>query len=445
MNLSKRNLSIFAGVAIAAIFFALALWIVPRWQSDAYRAKFTPENIQELKQSERIQLEKAASDVENSARVTLAQIIGGLALLAGLYFTYKNIRVTEEGKITERFSKAVEMLGSEKLDVRLGGIYALERIARDSQKDHWTVMEVLTAFIRQNSYKKLELPENQNITGSKKQNISFEEYSKSPAGAEELSMREDIQAIMSVIGKRKWIETEYPKRLDLSRVNMRAANLNNAALSGANLSNADLSGANASYAILNGANFSGANLSNADLSGANLNKANFSGANLHEAKLWFSDLSGTNLNGVDLRQINLFQVNLSKANLIDSNLCGTKLSRANLSNAALCDADLSSADLDGANLYRANLLRVNLSQANLSGTDLRKAFFLQADLSRANIDAADLREAEDLTLKQILSARNFRFAKLPLVLKKEIDGWNAEQADKYRDEAVDSPENPAGE
>jgi hypothetical protein len=33
--------------------------------------------------------------------------------------------------------------------VRLGGIYALERIARDSESDHWAVMEVLTAFVRE--------------------------------------------------------------------------------------------------------------------------------------------------------------------------------------------------------------------------------------------------------------------------------------------------------
>ncbi len=53
--------------------------------------------------------------------------------------------------MTDRYTKAIEQLGSDKLDVRIGGIYALERIARDSAKDHPTVMEVLTAFIREHS------------------------------------------------------------------------------------------------------------------------------------------------------------------------------------------------------------------------------------------------------------------------------------------------------
>ena len=54
--------------------------------------------------------------------------------------------------MTDRYTKAIEQLGSDKLDVRIGGIYALERIARDSPRDHPTVMEVLSAFIRDHSH-----------------------------------------------------------------------------------------------------------------------------------------------------------------------------------------------------------------------------------------------------------------------------------------------------
>jgi hypothetical protein len=60
--------------------------------------------------------------------------------------------LTEQGQVTDRYTKAIEQRGSEKLDVRIGGIYALERVARDSARDHPTVMEVLTAFIREHSH-----------------------------------------------------------------------------------------------------------------------------------------------------------------------------------------------------------------------------------------------------------------------------------------------------
>ena len=47
---------------------------------------------------------------------------------------------------------------SDNLDVRIGGIYALERIARDSARDHSTIMEVLAAFIREHSHEQWPPP-----------------------------------------------------------------------------------------------------------------------------------------------------------------------------------------------------------------------------------------------------------------------------------------------
>jgi hypothetical protein len=54
--------------------------------------------------------------------------------------------------MTDRYTKTIEQLGSGKLDVRLGGIYAPERIARDSPWDHPTVLEFLATFIREHSH-----------------------------------------------------------------------------------------------------------------------------------------------------------------------------------------------------------------------------------------------------------------------------------------------------
>src|SRR5207247_3128017 len=106
---------------------------------------------------------KEVYELRNSIRQTFAQalgllggLIGGAVLLLGLYYTaqtlrtsQESLRVTQEGQITERFTKAIQHLGDKAgLTVRLGGIYALERIARDSAKDHWQIMEVLTAYVR---------------------------------------------------------------------------------------------------------------------------------------------------------------------------------------------------------------------------------------------------------------------------------------------------------
>jgi hypothetical protein len=89
---------------------------------------------------------------------TLAQILGGAALLSGLYFTWRTLQVNREGQITERFTRAIEQLGATdgkgkpRLEIRLGGIYGLERIAKDSpERDYSTIMEVLTAYVRRNA------------------------------------------------------------------------------------------------------------------------------------------------------------------------------------------------------------------------------------------------------------------------------------------------------
>ena len=61
------------------------------------------------------------------------------------------MQLNREGQITERFTHAIDQLGNTGVDVRLGGIYALERIANDSPRDRETIFEVLAAFIRERS------------------------------------------------------------------------------------------------------------------------------------------------------------------------------------------------------------------------------------------------------------------------------------------------------
>jgi len=207
----------------------------------------------------------------------MLQIVGGALVIGGLYLTYrrtkaleknveiaiKNTRVAEEGQITERFTRAVEQLGSDKIEVRLGGIYALERIARDSEKDHWTVMEVLTAYVRE-----LAPLNNENAKQA-------------------MVPSTDIQAVLTVIGRRKWTENDYLRKgfLDLSNTNLQGANLNSANLYRAYLSNSNLKNAELNHAQLEAAHLDGANLENAKLFRASVKYAEFHNANFKSALL----------------------------------------------------------------------------------------------------------------------------------------------------------------
>ena len=79
----------------------------------------------------------------DAARGRLLTLGAGLFAAGALIFTARNLilyrrtnEIAEQGQVTDRYTKAIEQLGSDKLDVRIGGIYALERIARDSARDH---------------------------------------------------------------------------------------------------------------------------------------------------------------------------------------------------------------------------------------------------------------------------------------------------------------------
>ncbi len=81
-------------------------------------------------------------------------VTAAVAALAAWFTLIRHFGQTNadrQRRITESFAKAVEQLGSDKLEVRLGGIYSLERISKESPDDYWTVMENLTAFVRERS------------------------------------------------------------------------------------------------------------------------------------------------------------------------------------------------------------------------------------------------------------------------------------------------------
>ncbi len=86
-----------------------------------------------------------AEDVGRARTASLA-VLAGLIAVSGALLSWLSYRLNQAGQITERFTRAIDQLGNSSMDVRLGGIYALERIARDSRHDHPQVMEVLTAI-----------------------------------------------------------------------------------------------------------------------------------------------------------------------------------------------------------------------------------------------------------------------------------------------------------
>src|ERR1700727_502151 len=53
-----------------------------------------------------------------------------------------------ERRITELYTKAVEHLGNDKAPVRLGGLYALERLAQDNPAPRQNIVNLIWAVLR---------------------------------------------------------------------------------------------------------------------------------------------------------------------------------------------------------------------------------------------------------------------------------------------------------
>jgi hypothetical protein len=88
----------------------------------------------------------------NDARAPLVALLVAFGAGGTLLYTARTYRLNLEGHVTDRYSKAVNQLGdSANAPVRIGGVYALERIGLDSHKDRVTILHVLSAFIRERS------------------------------------------------------------------------------------------------------------------------------------------------------------------------------------------------------------------------------------------------------------------------------------------------------
>ncbi|MBO3461068.1 pentapeptide repeat-containing protein [Aetokthonos hydrillicola Thurmond2011] len=316
----------------------------------------------------------------------------------------KNIQLAQEHLIAERMMTAITQLGHHNVATRTGAIYTLERVAQDSPQEYWTVMEILTAFIRENTASRLE-QENISAEDISPDNVSTEiETPKLRFVERQTEARAkiptDIQAALTVIGRRNVEKDPKNYKLDLRRADLCGADLRQANLQKADLRKADLYGvdlreANLSGADLEQANLSGAILCEANLELSNLHEANLSGANLNRASVCNANLRAANLSGASIRaadlcDANLYKANLHGANLKVANLSGAKLFLANLQGAKLGKANLQGTGLIGANLQQANLNGANLQQANLNAAKLQHTEILFANLSEASMREADL-------------------------------------------------------
>lgn len=267
---------------------------------------------------------------------SIAAIIGGAIgiLLATIrsIAAMKQARAATDAQVTKLLIDAIGFLADkEKIELRLGAIYSLERIARKSRTDKERVLEILYAFLRENT--------------------------THPPGASivaPIRTPPDIQACLDVIARNPPPTAIWGKRL----TRLTLANID--------LRNVDLQGAKLRRVYLSGADLRGANFDKADLRSSNLTKARLQGARLQNCRLNDSDLVEADFEDCQLEGTNLTSAKLAGATFDRAKLQNAILERTDLRRATFVEADLTKASFRGSNLSEAKFRK-----ANLIDTDFR--------------------------------------------------------------------------
>lgn len=267
----------------------------------------------------------AAGRPDWNQRITALTAVVAVAIALGtLYVTQSanqqqdtsdqlQVKLETQKQVNDRFALATDQLGSDQVDVRVGGMYAFERIMQDSPPDEARVLAVLSTYVRGHA-------------------------TTPPPGTPPAPPTLDVQTALTVLGHHR--NAASSSAIDLSYSYLVAAKLQGAQLHGANLRGADLTGAYLQGADLSEADLYAANLAHSYLSGVDIDPKGPQGANLRGADLSEADLTGAYLAGVDLR--------------------GANLSRSTVTGAGFGFADLRGADLYGVNLSSASTYRAKL-------------------------------------------------------------------------------------
>jgi uncharacterized protein YjbI with pentapeptide repeats len=299
------------GVVLAVVIFLAALVAIPEWTVGTVG----------LTVAERVA-------AVGATRQLIALLGGGTLAVVGVFYTHqrhiidrRTNELQQDSNYTDRYTSAVTQLGADSHTIRLGGIYALERVARDSPGDREAVHDLLAAFVRS------DIKRAQTVMESIA--IDADAY-RAPI---------DVAAAISVIARRAEGRAAGRPRINLQGATIGAQSFENRAL----LSDVLMSGIELTESSLRGAVLDFAHIDNAFLS--------------------HSDLSRSSLVGTNFLDTNLTGAYLDSANLRHADLRAADLTRANLTRANLTDATLTKADLEGT-IFRLS---------TLDGTDFRGA------------------------------------------------------------------------
>ncbi|MEU0948497.1 pentapeptide repeat-containing protein [Streptomyces canus] len=341
---------------------------------------------------DRGELRSGSAALVTGLRTALIQLIAAAGAGIALLYTARNYRLTRRGQVTDRFTKALERLGSDEMYIRIGGVIALEQILQDAPEQSLHTAQVLGAFIRRRAPKarSINVELTTRVVNARKTAMRRPGASTGREQPLPLTPDEDVQAALTVLTRPDLRRRIGPAGADFSNLHLAGATFYESDLSYFNLSGATLSEARLRSAILVETNLDDADLSNSDISHANCTNARMNKANLSGS--WVA------------------RANFTKAFMHHANLTECYILGGVFKNTRLQDSIFNAATID----------EVDFTDTNLRGASFNGARFSDSVLDYAILEDADLTESHGITVEQAVKSIISEGTRLPIELQTDV-------------------------
>lgn len=324
----------------------------------------------------------------------------------------QQVAIARESHYTTLFAKAVEQLGGTRevqireidkttnppttysypetqpnLEVRLGAIYALERIARDSARDKKAIFEVLCAYAR-NPENSGRLPPIGDVP------TKDEEFYRWRAGLP--SIRVDMQACIYILGSDLFADLDV-NIFDLSRANFQCATLSNNNLTAANLESTNLDATILDNTVINQATLDRSHIRAATTTNSSIENSSFDHSDISFMHSSETSFVGSGGHKARLSQMMLSKCDLSYCYFTDSTFSSVTLTDGKCSWISLKKSRLDASRFRNTNAQYANFRGTTIVDTVFFRTDLRGSDFAGSRLYKVGFFGCDLTGATGIT------------------------------------------------
>lgn len=244
------------GLCLFILVSVIVVWLLPRRRVAALGLGVDEDRRLEL---------------ENEFRKTNAQVLGGIFILAGIFYTAEEISLTRQAENFKALSEAIKLLGSDNLQQELGGIHILDQVAREDSKKQRAVLSILASYVRQSTHRRADGTASQRVIETTLRVIGglLPEVDANCTGTPFVDLSGADFTKLELVS------------MDLSKMNLREVKFFDAYLNDANFTCSQLNGA-----VFDQADLTGVDLSRAHLDDASFVRTEITGVNFYDARGW---------------------------------------------------------------------------------------------------------------------------------------------------------------